>query len=116
MKVRPLLAALLLLAIVSGTAHPSRADMLDQSQTMYDYGFWFEQSVERWQEFVPSLPILTRVQLLIDKRGVPGDMVVSIIRGSIWVCPNQKKRKRSSCASASATASRAVSRPWAKRA
>lgn len=82
MRARPILAGLLLLAIVSGTAHPSRADILDQSQAMHNYGFWFEQSVDRWQEFVPSLPILTRVQLFIDKRGVPGDMVVSIIRRS----------------------------------
>ena len=54
------------------------SEILDQSQTIIDYGFWFEKDVIRWQEFIPERNNITSVEVNIDKRGTPGDMIVEI--------------------------------------
>jgi hypothetical protein len=54
------------------------SEVLDQYQTVVNYGFWFEDDVIRWQEFVPNLNNVTSVELFIDKRGSPGNMVTQI--------------------------------------
>ncbi|MFX1516792.1 MAG: hypothetical protein ACFFC6_10805 [Promethearchaeota archaeon] len=51
---------------------------LNQAQEEYNYGFWFEASVIRWQEFTTSYTTLDRLDLYINKRGNPGNMKVAI--------------------------------------
>lgn len=61
------------------------ADQLDQSQIATDYGFGLCTAAcasGHWQEFVPSLPILTRVKVKIAKEGEPGGLSVSLTQSS----------------------------------
>lgn len=51
---------------------------LDQAQQATNYGFWFEQTVIRWQEFKPSHTSLARLDLYIGKNGSPGNVRVSV--------------------------------------
>ena len=53
-------------------------ESLDQYQTGVNYGFWFEDDVIRWQEFMPDLNNITSIELFIDKRGSPGNMITEI--------------------------------------
>lgn len=50
----------------------------DQTQTLVDYGFWFESEVRRWQEFVPSEDRLERIDLWITKVGSPGNVYIQL--------------------------------------
>jgi hypothetical protein len=50
----------------------------DASQPEVDYGFWFEDDVVRWQEFVPSLDNVGAVELFVAKVGSPGNILVEI--------------------------------------
>jgi hypothetical protein len=56
----------------------SGSEALDQFQMEVNYGYWFEDDVIRWQEFVPVLERVTAVELLIHKEGSPGNVVVEI--------------------------------------
>ncbi|MDY6834576.1 MAG: NosD domain-containing protein [Chloroflexota bacterium] len=60
---------------------PSQAYKLDQSQEETNYGFWFEKTVIRWQEFKPTLPILSRIDLYINKNGDPGNLRTAVQDG-----------------------------------
>jgi len=51
---------------------------LDQAQEKVDYGFWFDDTVIRGQEFRPLYSSLSRVDVYIQKNGRPGDLQVSI--------------------------------------
>ncbi|MFX1253710.1 MAG: hypothetical protein ACFFCZ_19010 [Promethearchaeota archaeon] len=51
---------------------------LDQSQEEINYGFWFEDTVIRWQEFTPRYLALLQIDLSIHKAGSPGNMRVAI--------------------------------------
>jgi len=51
---------------------------LDQYQEGINYGFWFENTFIRWQEFKPTHTSLSQVDLYIGKNGKPGNMRVSI--------------------------------------
>lgn len=51
---------------------------MDQHQEDHNYGFWFEQDVRRWQEFVPTLDHLSRIDLLVMRWGNPGDVQVAV--------------------------------------
>jgi hypothetical protein len=66
---------------ITGTVTGAAAT-LDQSQTRANYGFWFEQSVPRWQEFTPSMSQLHKVSLLVYRTGNPGDLWVAVERVS----------------------------------
>jgi hypothetical protein len=55
-----------------------RDDFLDQQQTGINYGFWFDDEVIRWQEFKPSVNILTAVDVFVRHQGNAGDVVVEI--------------------------------------
>ncbi|MFX1283890.1 MAG: hypothetical protein ACFFB5_09545 [Promethearchaeota archaeon] len=59
---------------------------LDQVQEEEDYGYWFDDTVIRWQEFKPFYPTLTQIDLNIQKSGNPGNMLVNITDGqkTIW--------------------------------
>nr|CBH39021.1 hypothetical protein, secreted [uncultured archaeon] len=52
--------------------------ILDQCQEGINYGFWFEKTVIRWQEFKPTHTSLSQIDLYIGKNGKPGNMRVSI--------------------------------------
>ena len=52
----------------------------DQSQTASDCGFWFEQSVVRWQEFAAGLPWIRQIDILMSRGENPGDMWLGIER------------------------------------
>jgi hypothetical protein len=51
---------------------------LDQAQEGTTYGFWFDNTVKRWQEFKPFSSSLSRLDLYLKKEGAPGDLLVSI--------------------------------------
>jgi hypothetical protein len=66
-------------ATPAGTCTPQPPEeLLDQSQTGRDYGYWFEASVVRWQEFMPALENLTAVEVSVGRTGNPGDVEVEI--------------------------------------
>ena len=50
----------------------------DQAQEGINYGFWFEKTVIRWQEFKPTQTSLSQIDLYIGKNGKPGNLYVSI--------------------------------------
>ncbi|RLG29670.1 hypothetical protein DRN97_11495 [Methanosarcinales archaeon] len=52
--------------------------VLDQAQEGINYGFWFEKTVIRWQEFKPTQTSLSKIDLYIGKNGNPGNMCVSV--------------------------------------
>ena len=66
------------IAYTSNLASTSVVPVMDQYQEDYDYGFWFEQDVRRWQEFVPTLDDLSRIDLLVIRWGDPGDILVTV--------------------------------------
>ena len=52
---------------------------LDQSQTVDNYGFLLgNEELKDWQEFTPTLNYLTAIELLINRTGTPGNLVVEI--------------------------------------
>lgn len=53
-------------------------EVLDQSQPLASYGFWFEDDMIRWQEFMPRLPDLVAIELYVSKYGDPGNMIVEV--------------------------------------
>jgi thiol-disulfide isomerase/thioredoxin len=64
------------------TGHSDGGHILDQAQEGTNYGFWFEKSVIRWQEFKPTQTSLSQVDLYIGKNGNPGNLRVSIKDGA----------------------------------
>jgi hypothetical protein len=80
---RNLLAGFTLLILVLssfGFAKEGSADdlTLDQAQERIGYGFWFDETDVRWQEFKPTLSTLSQVDLYIAKNGRPGNMRVAV--------------------------------------
>jgi hypothetical protein len=53
-------------------------EIMDQSQGLYDYGFWFDNSAIRWQEFIPTLSNFTSLRIHLTKNGSPGNVIVEI--------------------------------------
>jgi hypothetical protein len=53
-------------------------ETVDQAQPEADYGFWFEDDVIRWQEFVPSLDNVTSIEIIVGKNGAPGDVLIEV--------------------------------------
>ncbi len=51
---------------------------LDQSQEGTNYGFWFDSSVVRWQEFSPTVNMLTSVEVFIQRIGNPGNIILEV--------------------------------------
>ncbi len=72
--------SLLLVLSAFGFARESSAEgmTLDQAQERMDYGFWFDDTVVRWQAFKPTLSNLSQVDLYIAKHGRPGNMRVVV--------------------------------------
>jgi len=56
--------------------------VLDQAQEEVNYGFWFDDEMVRWQEFIPTLDNLQDVEVRIGKTGSPGNLIVQIRDGS----------------------------------
>jgi hypothetical protein len=53
--------------------------VIDQSQDSNDYGYWFEEGINRWQEFIPTLDFLSSIEVLIAKYGNPlGNIILSL--------------------------------------
>ena len=75
------LACLALLPVLLlGATQPAivQSELLDQAQIVENYGFWFEDDVIRWQEFIPELDNVTSIEVFIYKLGNPGNMIVEI--------------------------------------
>ncbi|UCH96064.1 MAG: right-handed parallel beta-helix repeat-containing protein, partial [Candidatus Aminicenantes bacterium] len=53
-------------------------EILDQSQTKTDYGFWFDNDEIRWQEFKPTLNILSSVEVYLNINGKAGNVIIKI--------------------------------------
>lgn len=52
--------------------------VLDQAQEQIDYGFWFDQTVERWQEFRPTGDELAKIDIKVGRQGNPGNVLISL--------------------------------------
>jgi len=52
------------------------AIILDQAQEQVDYGFWFERTVERWQEFRPTGDKLAKIDIKVRRQGDPGNVLI----------------------------------------
>jgi len=52
--------------------------MLDRQQPVYDYGYWFEQSVERWQTFTAGTQSLCRIGVVVRRIGNPGNIHMEV--------------------------------------
>ena len=50
----------------------------EQSQEIVDYGFYFDSSVERWQEFKCTSSVLTSIDAYLYVLGLQGDLVATI--------------------------------------
>ena len=53
-------------------------EVLDQSQPVASYGYWFEDDMIRWQAFIPRLPNVAAVEVFISKYGEPGNVIVEV--------------------------------------
>ncbi len=51
---------------------------VDSAQPQWDYGFWFEKNVPRWQTFFPTHPKLQALAIYVDRMGDPGLVVVEL--------------------------------------
>jgi hypothetical protein len=54
-------------------------EQIDQSQPYADYGYWFDSTDPRWQEFIPQLDNLCKVVVTVQRVGSPGDVVLRVI-------------------------------------
>lgn len=57
---------------------PTDSAVVDQVQDSVNYGFMFDRDNERWQQFRPTRTSIVRVDLYIDRRGNPGDAIITI--------------------------------------
>ncbi|UCF91532.1 MAG: hypothetical protein JSW39_25215 [Desulfobacterales bacterium] len=76
-----LFQVILLAAAVAGLAL-AKDLALDQNQENTTYGFWFDATVIRWQEFKPRHASLAQIDLHIQKNGRPGNLMVAVRDGS----------------------------------
>ncbi|MCX6285468.1 MAG: fibronectin type III domain-containing protein, partial [Bacteroidetes bacterium] len=51
---------------------------IDQLQEGTDYGFWFDSSIERWQEFKPAFSRLNAIDVSLYINGLQGDLIAKI--------------------------------------
>ncbi len=51
---------------------------VDSAQQQWDYGFWFEQNVPRWQTFFPAHSELRALAVYVDLMGEPGEVVAEL--------------------------------------
>jgi hypothetical protein len=78
-----LLMASLLLTSVPVMANPSgNGYILDQEQEGTNYGFLFDNSAVRWQEFKPTQTSLAKIDLYIRKDGEPGNLLAVVRDGA----------------------------------
>ncbi|MCP4582440.1 MAG: T9SS type A sorting domain-containing protein [candidate division Zixibacteria bacterium] len=54
----------------------------DQSQRDSSYGFWFDSTQIRWQEFFPTLDNLIEIELFVSKIGAPGNLIFQVLSDS----------------------------------
>ncbi len=66
------------LALFSAVSVIAQEEVIDQQQTDVNYGFWFENSVIRWQEFEPTLDNLSSIEIYFTKKGNPGNVIAEI--------------------------------------
>ncbi len=66
------------LALFSAVSVIAQEEVIDQQQTDVNYGFWFENSVIRWQEFKPTLDNLSSIEIYFAKTGNPGNVIAEI--------------------------------------
>ena len=52
--------------------------MIDQSQQGFNKSFWFDATIIRWQEFIPTLDNFSHVGIYLVKAGSPGNLIVEL--------------------------------------
>ena len=70
-----LMTCLLLVPFVEASA---RSCIRDQEQVYRNYGFDISDQYDRWQEFVLDRSTICRVSFVIDRRGTPSNLDVTI--------------------------------------
>jgi len=68
----------LLFLLVIGTFPAYSSEIIDQSQSGIGWGFWFDDTEIRWQEFIPTLNNLTAIEINITRYGPAGNVIVEI--------------------------------------
>ena len=86
-RLTPILCSAFLL-LTSGSVNALQ--IVDQSQTGIDYGFWFDDEVRRWQEFTPSVSELSAVEIYIFKFGSPGDLFLEVTNVNFFVLGKER--------------------------
>ena len=81
-KIQLVLWTLLLVVAFPFYASSASAYSLDQAQEGINYGFWFDDTVIRWQEFKTAHTSLARIDLYIGKNGSPGNLRVAVKNGA----------------------------------
>ncbi len=74
---------IMLFLILSFMIIPTRSasagvEIMDQTQRLHDYGFWFDSDNIRRQEFIPTLSNFTTLHIYVIKTGSPGNVIVEI--------------------------------------
>ncbi|HEC76859.1 MAG TPA: PKD domain-containing protein [Thermoplasmatales archaeon] len=77
-----LIGSELSMTILNDVKASPNGNILDQAQEEINYGFWFEKTVIRWQEFKPTRTSLVQIDLCIGKNGNPGNVHVAIKNGA----------------------------------
>lgn len=65
-------------SIVIHAPKKTPAEVLDQYQTGINYGFWFDNEMLRWQEFIQTGDNLSAVEVYLKKNGNPGNVYAEI--------------------------------------
>jgi len=65
-------------SIVIHAPKKTPTEVLDQYQTGINYGFWFDNEMLRWQEFIPTGDNLSAVEVYLKKNGNPGNVYAEI--------------------------------------
>jgi len=77
-KIQLVLWTLLFVVAIPLYASLASSYTLDQAQEGINYGFWFDDTVIRWQEFKPAHTSLAKIDLYIGKNGSPGNLRVAV--------------------------------------
>jgi len=72
------LLALVALALLARAQPQNVPWPVDSAQQQWDYGFWFDKNVPRWQTFFPIHPQLRALAVYVDFTGEPGTVVAEL--------------------------------------
>lgn len=75
---RKAISALTVLVLFPVVSVLAQEEVIDQQQTGINAGFFFEDTVIRWQEFMPTLDNLSAIEINVLRQGDPGNILAEI--------------------------------------